>query len=82
MSTVKVTMVKEMKGSPDGLKVINYLEGVTYDMETTLAEVFLKLKAAQRAGEIEKETRPPEEEFDAIIMQVPSKSKKKKKGRK
>jgi len=45
---MKVRMLKESQGSPDGIQVKTYKVGEIYDLPESLASVFLKLGWAER----------------------------------
>ena len=75
-------MKKTQVGSPDGIKVINYIAGEQYDLPDDLADVFVKqMKIAEPAGspeaQEEKMVTPPENKAEQ-----PEKDKKDKKEKK
>ena len=57
---MQLKMIKTAKGSPDGLKVVEYQKGETYEIPEELAKVFLEqMKVA--VFEIETPEDPQEE---------------------
>lgn len=44
---MKIVMTKTMEGSPNGLVVMTYDQGETYDVSEALGEVFVELGAAK-----------------------------------
>lgn len=73
---MKVKMLKNEKGSPDGLTVVYYKEGSEYDLTDRLAEVFIGMGVAEEA-----EKKKPVVEENKAIEEVKEKKifKKKKK---
>lgn len=49
MDTISVVMTKTARGAEDGITVKQYAEGQTYDMESSLAQAFIKSKRARPA---------------------------------
>ena len=45
---MKVRMLLDHSGSPDGVGIVNYLKGETYDIPDRLATVFLEQKWAEK----------------------------------
>jgi len=52
-------MTKSMRGSEDGIRVNLYEEGQEYDMERSLAQSFMKSKAAKPAPKKEDKPNDP-----------------------
>ena len=80
---MKLRMIKTAKGSPDGLKVVEYKKGETYEIPEELAKVFLEqMKVA--VFEIETPEDPQEEietpEDPKPEVKTPEKKTTKKKG--
>lgn len=61
---MKVRMKEDKKGSPDGINVINYEKGKTYDMPDVLAKPWIKkgLAVAVKPPKVEEEIEEPEAE--------------------
>ena len=53
-SPIKVRMIQTKKGSPDGIRVIEYQKGEIYDLPASLAEVFLREGWAKKIQEVKK----------------------------
>lgn len=51
---MRVTMLKEEKGSPNGIRVEKYLANESYDMPERLANVFIDIGSAREAGRLRK----------------------------
>ncbi|MGL6349728.1 MAG: hypothetical protein ACRC2U_07780 [Aeromonas sp.] len=51
MEFVKVQMLKSKAGSPDGIQVVFYTEGETYDVPLALAESFVTEGVAEQVAE-------------------------------
>ena len=93
--TMKIRMKENKKGSPDGVQVLDYQKGKTYDLPDRLAGVFVKQGWAvavkpQKPPEpedeepletkvIEPEETKDEELEEPIIEEPPESEKKKKK---
>lgn len=58
---MKVKMKQDKKGSPDGIQVIDYKEGKTYDMPDVLADAFIARKLAVGVKPPETKIEKPEE---------------------
>jgi len=71
---MKVRMIRNATGSPDGLHVRLYKAGEKHDLPDSLAEVFLKLGSAEEDKELTLETK---DETGAEKV-MPKKSKKSK----
>lgn len=59
---MKVRMLKESKGSPDGIRVETYKVGKSYEIPENLASVFLKLGWAEK----DKSLKGPKESKDEV----------------
>lgn len=59
---MKVRMKEDKKGSPDGINVIDYEKGKTYDMPDVLAKPWIKkgLAVAVKPPKVEEEIEEPE----------------------
>jgi hypothetical protein len=50
---MRIKMLKTQKGSPDGVTVVNYLEGQEYDINIELSKVFIMQKWAIEIKKVE-----------------------------
>lgn len=74
----KIVMLETKKGSPDGLVVLRYDKGITYDIPEGLANVFIKegwaeIDAPKPASVVEKKMAPsvPENKMaKAVVAEV------------
>jgi len=72
---MKVRMNKDRKGSPDGINVIDYKKGKTYDMPDELAKPWIKkgLAVAVKPPKVEEEIEEPkaEEPDETKVIEQP-----------
>lgn len=80
---MKVRMKEDKRGSPDGINVIDYEKGKTYDMPDVLAKPWIKkgLAVAVKPPKLEEEVEEPkaEEPEETKEEAPPEKEEKKKK---
>jgi len=77
---MKVRMKEDKKGSPDGINVIDYEKGKTYDMPDVLAKPWIKkgLAVAVKPPKVEEEIEEPKaEESDESKVIEPEETKEK-----
>lgn len=74
---MKVRMKEDKKGSPDGINVIDYEKGKTYDMPDVLAKPWIKkgLAVAVKPPKVEEEIEEPkaEEPDETKVIELPEK---------
>lgn len=72
---MKVRMKEDKKGSPDGINVIDYEKGKTYDMPDVLAKPWIKggLAVAVKPPKVEEEVEEPkaEEPDESKVIEPP-----------
>lgn len=73
-----IQMIKNEKGSPNGIQVVEYVKGEEYDMPEDLGKVFVKMGAAKMVTVPENKDSGPAPDNKVVEEDVKEESKKKK----
>ena len=68
---MKVRMRQDKKGSPDGVEIVDYKKGKTYNMPTELAEAFVDQKYASAVKPRKSPETKVEEPVETKVIEPP-----------